>query len=119
MDIAGFYKAELGQRLALNFPPYSRIIRFTIRAREEKRAEEAITRLAGFAKPLISKGIDMLGPSECPIGIINNNHRVQLILRGQNMGTIHAIARETMAKYEKGRDTKVFLEIDVDPVSML
>ncbi|MDR2965744.1 MAG: primosomal protein N' [Treponema sp.] len=119
MDVAGFYKAELGQRLALNFPPYSRIIRFVIRARDEKKADSAINRLASFAKPLVSGGIDLLGPSECPIGIINNNHRRQLIIRGENMSTIHAVARKTMSLYEKGKDTKVYLEIDVDPVSML
>jgi primosomal protein N' (replication factor Y) len=119
LDIPGFYNAELKQREMLGFPPFSRIIRFTIRAKDEKRAETAIKRLASFANPLIPPGSDILGPAECPIGIINNNFRRQLILRGPSMGTLHGAARQILARYEKGKDTKTYLEIDVDPVSML
>jgi primosomal protein N' (replication factor Y) len=119
VDVPGFYSAELAQRKALNFPPYSRLIRFTIRSKDEKRADAAIKRLASFAKTFLPPGADMLGPAECPIGIINDNFRRQLILRGQSMGTLHAAARQLTAKYDKGKDVKTYLEIDVDPVSML
>jgi primosomal protein N' (replication factor Y) len=119
LDVAGFYNAELIQRKALNFPPYSRLIRFTIRAKDEKRASAAINRLAALARPLLPKDADMLGPAECPIGIINDNFRKQLILRGQTMGALHAAARQLLAGYEKGKDSKTYLEVDVDPVSML
>jgi primosomal protein N' (replication factor Y) len=119
LDVSGFYNAELVQRKALNFPPYSRLIRFTVRAKDEKRAGAAIKRLASLARPLIPKDADMLGPAECPIGIINDNFRKQLILRGAAMGTLHAAARQLLAIYEKGRDAKTYLEVDVDPVSML
>ena len=119
LDVAGFYNAELNQRMALNFPPYSRIIRFTIRAKDQKRADAAIRRLASLAGTLLPKGADMLGPAECPIGKINENHRRHLILRGPVMGPLHSCAREVAARYEKGRDSKTYLEIDVDPVSML
>ncbi len=119
LDTEGFFNAELAQRKALNFPPFSRIIRFTVRAKEENRANAAIKRLANLAAPLIPKDADVLGPSECPIGIINNNFRRHLILRGASMGSLHYAAREILARYEKGKDAKVYLEVDVDPVSML
>jgi len=119
LDIDGFYNAELNQRKALGFPPYSRLIRFTIRAKDEHRADAAIRRLASMAKNLIPPGADMLGPAECPIGVINANFRRHLILRGPSMGALHAAARNLVARYEKGKDAKTYLEIDVDPVSML
>lgn len=119
IDIEGFYDAELKQRMALNFPPYSRLIRFTIRAKEAVRADNEVKRLASLANPLIPKGFDMLGPAECPIGVINNNQRRQLILRGPSMNALQAVARQLLAKYEKGRDAKTYLEVDIDPVSML
>ena len=119
MDVEGFFRAELTQRKALNFPPFSRLIRFTIRARDEARANAAIKRLASFASPLLPAGADMLGPAECPIGVISDNFRRQLILRGTSMGALHSAARKIIARYEKGRDNRVYLEIDVDPVSML
>jgi primosomal protein N' (replication factor Y) len=118
-DVAGFYNAELLQRRSLCFPPFSRMIRFTIRAKEEPRVDAAIKRLADLAKHLLPPGADMLGPAECPIGIINHNHRKHLILRCPNMGHLHSAARKLLAQYEKNKDPKTYLEIDVDPVSML
>jgi primosomal protein N' (replication factor Y) len=119
LDIEGFYQAELVQRRELSFPPYTRLIRFSVRARDARRADDAIRRLASLADPLIPPGADMLGPAECPIGIIAGNHRRQLILRGKSMGQLHAAARNALTLYEKGRDSRVYLEVDIDPVSVL
>jgi primosomal protein N' (replication factor Y) len=61
----------------------------------------------------------MLGPAECPIGLMNDNYRRQLFLRSKSIGEIHSAAAEILARYDKGRDTRTYLEVDVDPVSML
>ncbi|MDR0597582.1 MAG: primosomal protein N', partial [Treponema sp.] len=53
LDVEGFFEAELAQRELLGFPPYTRLIRFTIRSRDASRADAAIKRLASFAAPLI------------------------------------------------------------------
>jgi primosomal protein N' (replication factor Y) len=119
VDVNGFFAAELAQRRALKFPPYTRLIRLSARSKEAARADTAMKRLAALAAPLLPPGADMLGPAECPIGIINGNHRRQLILRGATMGALHGAARMALERYEQGRDGKVYLEVDVDPVSLL
>jgi len=125
VDVEGFFNAELAQRKALQFPPYTRLIRMNIRGKDASRADAAIKRLAdiatggGASGSLLPPDADMLGPAECPIGIINGNHRRQLILRGRSMGTLHAAARLMLERYEQGRDNRVYLEVDVDPVSLL
>jgi len=119
LDVEGFFNAELKQRQALNFPPYSRLVRFTIRAKDGRRADAAINRLASLAQPLLPPETDMLGPADCPIAIIAGNHRRQLILRGASMAALHAAARRLLACYEKGRDARVYLEVDIDPVNVL
>ncbi|MDR0475061.1 MAG: primosomal protein N' [Treponema sp.] len=119
LDVEGFFEAELAQREAFPFPPYSRLIRFTFRSRDAERAGKAAARLASIAAPLLPQGTDSLGPSECPLGIIANQHRRQLIIRGKNMGTLHAAAGLMLTRYSKGKDSRVYLEVDVDPVSLL
>jgi primosomal protein N' (replication factor Y) len=119
LDVEGFYTAELQQRKALDFPPYTRLIRFTVRSKEAKRADAAINRLAAITAPLLPRDADTLGPAECPIGIIAGNHRRQFTLRGKTMGALHGAARTILLRYEKGRDLKTHLEVDVDPVSLL
>jgi primosomal protein N' (replication factor Y) len=119
LDVEGFYTAELVQREALGFPPYSRLIRFTVRSKDAVRADKAVNRLASLARPLLPAGADAWGPAEGPIGIIAGNHRRQLTLRGKAMGPLHNAARTILALYEKGKDSMVYLEVDVDPVSLL
>ncbi|MDR2479999.1 MAG: primosomal protein N' [Treponema sp.] len=119
LDVEGFFTAELAQRQALRFPPFTRLIRFTVRSSDSRRAGAAIERLASLAGPVLPPGADMLGPAECPIGMINGSHRRHIILRGQTMGALHTAARNIVTRYEKGRDSRVFLEIDVAPVSLL
>jgi primosomal protein N' (replication factor Y) len=119
LDVEGFFAAELIQRKALHFPPYSRLIRFTFRGKETDRVERESKRLASIASALLPGGADMLGPAECPIGLIAGNFRRQLILRGEAMGVLHAAARLMLGEYEKAKDSRVYLEVDVDPVSLL
>jgi primosomal protein N' (replication factor Y) len=119
LDVDGFFTAELAQRQALNFPPYSRLIRFTLRSKEAARAASSINRLAKIAASLIPRDAETLGPAECPIGIINGNHRWQITLQGPSMGALHASARTILTRYEKGKDPRCYLEVDVDPVSLL
>jgi primosomal protein N' (replication factor Y) len=119
LDVEGFFAAELAQRKILGFPPYSRLIRFTVRSRDAGRADAAIERLAALAAPLLPNGADALGPAECPIGIIAGNYRRQFILRGASMGSLHTAAGTLLSGYEKGKDSRVYLEVDVDPVSLL
>jgi primosomal protein N' (replication factor Y) len=119
LDVEGFFQAEIAHRKLLKFPPFSRLIRFNFRSREPLRADKAAQRLANLAGPLIPSGAEILGPAECPIGIIAGNHRRHLILRGPNMGTLHGAARTALTRYEKGKDSRVYVEVDVDPVSLL
>jgi primosomal protein N' (replication factor Y) len=119
VDVEGFFREELIQRKALQFPPYSRLIRISARSKDLARADAAMKRLAAIAAPLIPVGADILGPAECPISIINGNHRHHIILRGPSMGALHGAARVLLERYEKERDGRVYIEVDVDPVSLL
>jgi primosomal protein N' (replication factor Y) len=119
MDIPGFFEDELKQREITGFPPFTRIIRFTARAKESVKADNAIHILATILKPILPKDTDMLGPSECPINIIAGNHRRHIILRGKSMGTLHWAARKALELYEAQKDNRVYIEVDVDPVSLL
>jgi primosomal protein N' (replication factor Y) len=119
LDVEGFFKAEIAQRKILGFPPFSRLIRFNFRSRDPIRADKAAQRLADLTRPLLPPGADILGPADCPIGIIAGNHRRHLILRGPGMGTLHGAARTALTRYDKGKDNRVYVEVDVDPISLL
>lgn len=118
-DIEGFYRYELAQRKELGFPPYTRLIRITVRSKQAGLAERAIQRLAGLLKRELPQGCDVLGPADCPISIIAGNYRKQLILRGSAMAGIHQAVKKTMTVYEEKKISGVYVELDVDPVQLL
>ncbi|MDR0643437.1 MAG: primosomal protein N' [Treponema sp.] len=119
LDVEGFFDAELKQRAILNFPPFSRLIRFTVRSRDKERSAGAIGRLASLVLSFLPTDADALGPAECPIGLIAGNYRYQLILRGKTMSTLHGAARSALAVYNHGKDAHCYVEVDVDPVSLI
>jgi primosomal protein N' (replication factor Y) len=119
LDVEGFFKAELAQRSALGFPPYSRLIRLVIRSRKEEKAHKAAGRLAVLARPLLPAEGEILGPAECPIGMQNRSYRVQLLFRGPSMGILNRAVKATLKQYEKEKENTVYIEIDVDPVQLL
>ncbi|HON14783.1 MAG TPA: primosomal protein N', partial [Treponema sp.] len=62
-DIEGFYRYELTQRKDLGFPPYTRLIRITVRSKQAEQADQAIQKLAGLLKRELPKDSDILGPA--------------------------------------------------------
>jgi primosomal protein N' (replication factor Y) len=72
-----------------------------------------------MAARLLPPGAELLGPAECPIGLISGNFRRQLTLKGPSMGPLHGAAGRLLARYEEVKDSRVYLEVDVDPVSLL
>jgi primosomal protein N' (replication factor Y) len=119
LDVDGFFRAELAHRQMLGFPPYSRMIRFTLRGRNPDKAVACAHRLFELCRGFLPKDAVMLGPAECPIAQIAGNYRMQILLTGAGMAALHAAAGRALAGYETGRDANVYLEVDVDPVSML
>ena len=119
LDVEGFYEQELAQRDALGFPPYARLIRIVFRSKDAARTDRASRRFVSIMKNHLPAQAEALGPAECPIARISGNTRYQIIVRGAELGGIHAAVRKTNAEYLKEADKNVYLELDVDPVSLL
>ena len=119
LDLDGFWASELAIRREQGFPPFTRLVRFVIRSRDQARAEAGIEKLFSIIQPLLPRSANTLGPAPCPISLQADNHRYQLILRGNDMGQLHAAAAAAFTAFNAVRDPKVYLEADVDPVSLL
>ncbi|MFW5786251.1 MAG: replication restart helicase PriA [bacterium] len=115
-DIEGFYAGELAQREALAFPPFTRLIRLVFRGRKVEDVEAAAQDFARLAERRLEAAA-ILGPAECPLGVISGNHRHHVILRSYAFGATHASLRRMLGRYHAPQ--RVYVEIDVDPVSLL
>ena len=85
-DFAGFYRAELAHRRELQYPPFSRIIRFETRDFNKKKAEERAIDLASKISKKITDSVDrtlqMIGPAPPYFGKRSGYYRWQIILKG-------------------------------------
>ena len=118
-DLETFYNKELEARKILGFPPFTRLIRLVFRARSSAKSRSAA---AGFAQILSEQeeagtDVEILGPVECPLSVIAGNHRNHLIFRSRNFKHVHALVRKSLQRFQT--PSGVYVEVDVDPVSLL
>ena len=113
----GFYDFEINQRKLLSFPPFSRLIRLVFRSSNQIKAQMTSEDAANLIENLKIPGVEILGPSECPLSKISQNYRFQLILRGEKIVPLQNTVRKLLFDYRHPQE--VYIECDVDPVSLL
>lgn len=113
----GFYDFEISQRKLLSFPPFSRLIRLVFRSSNQIKAQKTSEDAASLIENLKIPGVEILGPSECPLSKISQNYRFQLILRGEKIVPLQNAVRKLLFDYRHPQE--VYIECDVDPVSLL
>lgn len=112
-----FYDFEINQRKLLSFPPFSRLIRLVFRSSNQIKAQMTSEDAANLIENLKIPGVEILGPSECPLSKISQNYRFQLILRGEKIVPLQNAVRKLLFDYRHPQE--VYIECDVDPVSLL
>ncbi len=116
-DLEGFYERELEQRRLLSFPPFSRLIRLVFRSKSEAMAREGAAGAAQIIGPLLGADCELLGPSECPVGIISGNFRHHILLRGSTPGPLRNAVQKFLTEYRSS--SALYIEVDVDPVHLM
>jgi primosomal protein N' (replication factor Y) len=118
-DLEEFFRRELEVRRELGFPPFTRLIRLVFRSRSAAKSLAAAKQFARRV-PAQESGpgaVEVLGPAECPLAVMSGNTRTQVLLRSADFRRLHAAARAAL----EGLDVPggVYVEVDVDPVSLL
>jgi primosomal protein N' (replication factor Y) len=112
-----FYRQEIAARQALGFPPFERLIRLVIRGRDAGAVAESAASLARELGGQLTAASELLGPVECPLSVIAGNTRHQILVRTARFGLTHEQLRSALDHY--ALPSALYLEVDVDPVSLL
>lgn len=116
-DAESFYALELEARRELGFPPYARLVRVVFRSKEKGRAAAAAREFSSLAQSFLPEGAEILGPAECPLGLVAGTARWQVIARAPEPGPLHRAMASALAAFKAPSSVRV--EPDVDPVSLL
>ena len=112
-----YYNWELEQRSFMNFPPYSRLLRLVFRSYDKSNARDTALQAAKILAEKAARGVEIIGPAECPIEKINSSWRYQVLLKATSIVPLQAMARSLLQDYTHNQN--VYIEYDVDPVSLL
>ena len=115
--IEDFYGSELAEREMLDFPPFSRLLRLVFRSYNKALAAETARDAVNILSENAPRGIEIIGPAECPIEKINSSWRYQILLKGSSIIPLQTAARKLLFDYTHNQN--VYIEFDADPVSLL
>lgn len=110
-DYDAFYAAEIAFREQHGYPPFTRLVRYVVRDRNERQAALAAEKMAlSVAKHARRAGveIDMLGPTPAFVAKVRGEYQWQFVVRAE--------ALEAMLD---GIPTAPGWVVDVDPQSMM
>lgn len=116
-NLESFYQEEMNQRRILNFPPFSRLLRLVFRSQVPGEAEKAASGAASILSRHMESGCEILGPAECPIEMVAGNWRHHILLRGKSISALQKMADILINRYTHPKN--VYIEVDVDPVTIL
>lgn len=113
-DFHTFAKYELDNRRIHNLPPYSHLVAIIITGNTEENVIRGARKLCANKLP---ENIEVLGPIPAPISRIKNKTRWRILLRSKD-GL--AIQRNIKSWIKSANlDSRVQVNIDVDPISFL
>lgn len=110
-----FYRQELETRKMLGFPPAGRLIRLVFRSKDKEAAEKAAEQAAGILESWKLSGV--MGPAECALGMVSGNYRFQVLIRAGEFSRTHQMVASYLDQVELS--SRVFREVDVDPLQLL
>ncbi len=114
-DRERFISAELGMRDMLGLPPYGRLAAVIFSGPNEKDTDAAATAFVSAAPR--TKGVEIMGPSEPPIGRLRGMFRRRILVQAEPSVNLPAYMQTWGAKVRLPK--KIKRQIDIDPQSFM
>ncbi|MBP2650174.1 MAG: primosomal protein [Firmicutes bacterium] len=111
-DYAAFYAQEIELRRELDYPPYSRIVKFTVQGTDEIKARRLAEDTAAKLRTLKLDGT-VIGPFPAPVAKISEIYRMHILLKTTDIEAAVAAVRAAEL------DQKAGIVVDVDPLNVL
>ncbi len=114
-DRERFISAELGLREALLLPPFGKLAAVIISGEDLKKTESLAKKFVSLAPR--ADGVEILGPSEPPIGRLRGRYRRRLLIQAEP--TVNLPKYMQMWRKRLKLPSKYKLQIDIDPQSFM
>lgn len=117
-DYEGMYKQELLERRNFKYPPFYRLIIFTLKHKDKDLVSAGAQKLAKGLRSVFKNRI--LGPENPLVGKVRNYYLKQIILKfegGASRKKVKELVQEKVEGFQSDRKfSSVIVNIDVDPL---
>jgi len=114
-----FYNLQLDSRKALNYPPFSRLIRIIFQSKKEKLCITHSQKIYNIIKSELKH--NLLGPFPCPIEKLSNYYRYHILIKiplsamNISINKLHKIFENKIIKNSK-KYIKILIDVDSNSV---
>jgi primosomal protein N' (replication factor Y) (superfamily II helicase) len=118
MNLYSFYEREMEERRKYAYPPFTKLIKVTVRHKDPKQMHEAVGYMANELKK--SFGNRIIGPAIPPVGRIKSYYQSQILIKLERDSAVLTLAKNQLWTIKeailkmKGKSTTRII-VDVDP----
>ncbi len=116
-DYEGFYENEISLRAAMQFPPFSKIVRVLVSAEEEKKGLEGLKKVYFALEKLYTDNPEkflFFNKMRAPIKRIQNKHRYQVLMRLADP----SVLPEIYTACSEAQTREVLISVEENPANM-
>lgn len=115
-----FYYKELDERRKLSYPPYSRLINFTLRSKDEERAERTAISQEEVLRQMAGKiaGVEIFPATSSLVEKLNGSYRYHVLVSAKESAFFRLLKAVDSVIAVFRLPYNVYLEIDTDPVDL-
>ena len=116
-----FYQQEVRQRKILKYPPDTRLVLLRLESENRDKVRSEAGKLAQQLRNLSrsNKTIKIVGPQAAPLSKLVGRYRVQIILRGEDLGSFRSWLSNVRHILREFSSSGIKLVMDVDPKNLL
>jgi primosomal protein N' (replication factor Y) len=112
MSVVDFLENERELRAALQYPPFGRLARLRIEAKDPEGARGGADEILEAIRSVPDDELEILGPSEAFLERMKGVHRWDLLLKSKSVAPIQ---RAALRARHRARVRKLTLVVDIDP----
>lgn len=115
-DYQSFFNKELKIRKALDYPPFSKLLRIVFSSGKREKAMKYAEKFASELKGILEDEV-LIGPTEAPLAKLRGKFRFHIILKYKN--NLSSEVNRYLRKLASNKVEDISVIIDVDPVSLM
>ncbi len=119
-DYPGFFQQEIAHRESALYPPFRRMVNFSIESVDDEAAERGMLRLHRIVREQLRdeafQGMELMGPAPAAIKRINKYYRWHLGVLSKSPKKLNNLTRKTREAFLADQPGKgIQLKVDLDP----